>query len=777
VGETSGLPATRVGRFDLAVLLSGLLVMAWSVFEVVRGGMELSHGFLLLGTVPLIMVVAKFPVILEGRGSSSGIEIGFDSSILMFLLSTVDAPEAVLAWSLGILGTQLTSGKRPGAMVFNTGIGMLSGGVAAAVFWTLRGPEPLTPRELAAVALAAAAYFVMDYVVSALSVAIDEGTSVRRSLQQRGALPAIGCFVAFDLLGYLAAVMLDVAPWWLVPLLAVPLGTLLVATRAVTSARENARRLKVLLNAAVRAQSVYEPEQVNQALAEDAAALLRLGDVEVQNLPPREDQIGAQVLRGKDATWVVAPHRDRVRSTAEADKEGLAALAAIASDAFARLQLTDDMVHFARHDPLTDLPNRGILQDRVAHAIQFNRRHHGGLALLLIDLDGFKPVNDRYGHAAGDRVLVHIATTLRASVRASDTVARLGGDEFAVLLEDIDPDETMTLCRRILAGLGQGVQVAERVVPLSASIGVTYADADSTTEALLRQADLAMYEAKARGKNAAVEYDASMGESRLRKLELVERLRKAVAFDELEIFYQPVIDTNSGLITGVEGLARWSLDGELVSPDVFIPLAEEIGLVVSLGERILMQAAADAASLRKVGGPDLKIGVNVSAQQLRDPDFVAVVRRALTVMRGGLILEITEREGIGDDPVIRAAMHQMSTFGVTFAIDDFGVGFSSIGYLQDVPARILKVDRALSRDIDHDERARRLLRSISSMGHDLGMDVVVEGVERESQLDLVRDDVNATFAQGYFMHRPMPLRALLEVMAGNAAPAIATEAS
>jgi EAL domain-containing protein (putative c-di-GMP-specific phosphodiesterase class I) len=201
-----------------------------------------------------------------------------------------------------------------------------------------------------------------------------------------------------------------------------------------------------------------------------------------------------------------------------------------------------------------------------------------------------------------------------------------------------------------------------------------------------------------------------------------------------------------------------------VPPDVFIPLAEEIGLVVALGERILMRAAHDAATLRSLGD-DLSISVNVSAQQLRDPDFVAVARRALSTMGGGLVLEITEREGIGDDPAVRAAMHQMSAFGIRFAIDDFGVGFSSIGYLQDVPAHIIKVDRALSREIDRDERARLLLRSIASMGNDLGMDVVVEGIERETQLALVRDDSHARYAQGFYMHHPLALQDLLAVLA------------
>jgi diguanylate cyclase (GGDEF)-like protein len=445
-------------------------------------------------------------------------------------------------------------------------------------------------------------------------------------------------------------------------------------------------------------------------------------------------------------------------------------MVAVSSDAFARLRLTEDMTHLARHDLLTNLPNRGLLLDRVEHALQMSRRRSTRIALLFVDLDGFKPVNDRFGHAAGDAVLVDVAGRLTACVRQSDTVARLGGDEFALLLEDVHPPEVSSACDRILAALSRGAHVAGHHLALSASVGVAFGDSSETAESMLRNADLAMYEAKARGKNQWVEYERAIGRSRLQRLELVESLRASVAAGDLTLVYQPVVRASTGYITGVEALARWKSNGVDVPPDVFIRVAEETGLVVALGDVVLEQAARDAAVMMQATDGDFNVCVNISAKQLREPDFVAKVEGARARMGGAqLVLEITERDGIGNDPASMTALTTLADRGVPFAIDDFGVGFSSIGYLQDMPVQIIKTDLSFSESIDRDERSCALLCSITMMGQALGLDVVVEGIERASQLDHLRDHVHAPFAQGYLMYRPMPLEQLLGVIAENRA--------
>ncbi len=333
---------------------------------------------------------------------------------------------------------------------------------------------------------------------------------------------------------------------------------------------------------------------------------------------------------------------------------------AVSSDAFARLQLTEDMTHLARHDLLTNLPNRGLLLDRVEHALQLSRRRGTRVALLFVDLDGFKPVNDRFGHAAGDAVLIDFAQRLTSCVRSSDTVARLGGDEFAILLEDVRPVEVDSACERILAALSSGAHVAGHRLALSASVGVAFGEPGDTSESLLRNADLAMYEAKARGKNQYVTYEGSLGKTRLQRLELVESLRASVAAGDL----QP------GLPAGRAGLHRPD-HGRRGARPLEIERRRRTARRLHQGgrgerphraarrRRSWSRAARDAPRLLEAAGDELTIAVNISAKQLREPDFVDQVRDARDRMAGaGLVLEITERDMVGDDAVSIEAMAQ-----------------------------------------------------------------------------------------------------------------------
>lgn len=751
-------------RFDGAVCVVGLALFVVALVAVLQDGLQEAVPSVL--AIPLILIVSRFPLVVDNR--DGGIEVGFDSCVLMFLLCTLHAHDALFVWSLGVMVTQLSTGKLWSSKAFNIGVGIIAGSIAAVVVTFGAGDAAGTPRELAAVMVAAVAYFATDYVMSAVSVSISSGTAVRRHLLQRGTLLAVGCFVPFDTLGYLGVVVHRATPGWMLILLAVPLGTLLVATRGVTRARENARRLTVLFDAAVRAQTLADRQRVLTSLVDDARELLYLRRVAIRPNPPNRGEIGARVQDGTGPSWIVAKALGRARSTIAADEQALRALAAVASDAFARLALTEEMVHVARHDPLTDLPNRGILLDRLTHAQENARRSGTRVTLLFIDLDGFKPVNDRFGHAAGDAVLVELAQRLRACVRESDTVARLGGDEFAVLFEDADALQVVQVWERVLAATQRGVVVAGHLLPLSASAGIAYGGPDDDAEGLLRKADLAMYEAKARGKARVVAYEPAIGLARVERLEMVDDLRRAVRRGEIEIAYQPIVAADSGRIAGAEALARWERDGVAVSPELFIGIAEESGLIVELGESVLAKVAADSAVLRDhVDGPFV-MSVNISARQLREARFVDAVERAVGIMNGAeLVLEITERQGVDLDLVVLGAMEAIAAMGVRFAIDDFGVGFSSISYLQDIPVQIIKADGSLSQSIDTDERAGALLRSIVHMGHSLGLDVIIEGIEREAQMAVLREDGHRLYAQGYLLHRPMPLGALLTTVRGD----------
>ena len=761
-------PAGRL--FPLGVFIVG---MSFTLYSLTTGLAQRQPVHALeLATVPLIVIIARFPMILD-RGDG-GIEVGFDSSILMFLLCTTQHPEqAVVYWSLGVLLTQATTDKPIPFRAFNIGVGIIGGGFSALIVSTVRGNAIGTPRELLAVFLAATVYFFTDFLITGVYIHLLRGEPLRELLFQRNTLIAVGCFVPFDSLGYLGAVIVRAAPPWVLILLAVPLATLLVATRAVVRGSENARRLTVLFDAAVRAQGLSDPAEVVDSITEDARLLLRLPAVEVRDEPPGAHEVGSQLRDGVYDRWIVAAVRHRARSTSAADQRALEALVAVGSDAFARLRLTDDMTHLAHHDLLTDLPNRGLLLDRVKHALQVMRRRGTHIALIFVDLDEFKPVNDRFGHAAGDAVLMDVASRLIECVRSSDTVARLGGDEFAVLLEDVRPDEVQAACQRILTSLSRGVEVAGHKLSLSASLGVAFGEQNETAESMLRNADLAMYEAKSRGKDQFVSYERSIGRSRLQRLELVESLRASVAAGDLTLVYQPVVRAATGAIIGVEALARWRSNGVDIPPDVFIRVAEESGLIIALGDVVMAQAAADTPALVEASGTNLNVAVNISAKQLREPDFVHKVERTAALMEGAnLVLEITERDSIGDDPVSLDAMERLSARGIVFAIDDFGIGFSSIGYLQDTPIKIIKADASFSESIDRDERSCALLCSITMMGQALGLDVVVEGIERASQLDHLRDHVHAPYAQGYLMYRPMPLEDVLTVLRHNRGRAV-----
>ncbi len=761
---TAALDRLRESRswwFDVIIFSAGILTFAVSLAYVQPHDWRYTLSALAL--VPLIVLVARFPMVLDDGGI--GIEVGFDSMILIFLLCTIDAPDALAVWSIGVIITQITTDKRLTSKLFNIGVGILGGFITAGVLHQFRGDELGTPQELVAVALAATCYFAADFVASAVSVAIAADTPVRSQLLQPGTLFAVACFVPFDTLGYLAAIVFRSTPWWMLSLLAVPMVTLLIATRALTRGRENARRLSVLFDAAVRAQTVQGHDELVAALLDDARALVRLSDVPLRAEPPGSGEIGAELRRGREVHWIVAQATDRARSTVTADEQALKALVAVASEGFARLELTAEKVHLARHDPLTDLPNRGILLDRLSQGLALARRRRTRVALVFLDLDGFKPVNDRFGHAVGDAVLIELAQRLKACVRGTDTLARLGGDEFAILVEDAEEAEIQSLCDRLMAAVSAGVTVAGQQVPLGVSVGVAYSREGLNAADLLRRADLAMYEAKARGKGRCVRYEASIGRARLQRLELVEDLRQALLDDEISVVYQPVVAASTGRIIGAEALARWQRDGTPVPPGLFVPVAEETGLIVSLGDRVLDQVVKDAASVREVTEDGFQLAVNVSARQLRDAAFVPGVQRAVASMHGiGLLLEITEREGVNADPVVLDAMRRIVDLGVKLAIDDFGVGFSSLSYLHSLPAQVIKVDASLTRDIDSDDRAAALLRSVTLMVRSLGLDVVVEGIERQSQLDRIGVDEEQILAQGYLLHRPMPLPELLEVL-------------
>ncbi len=756
----------RLSRvFDSTVVVSGAVVGLLSVVVVAVQLRDVTLQAIvepravsvaIILAVPLISVMGYFPMVFRRTGG--GIEIGLDSCVLIFLANVGPPWVALMIWALGTTICQVLTDKRRSTKAFNSGLGVIAGALALFVITLVQDPgHAPTPRDLLATGVGAAVYFLIDFLVSVVSLSLEEGTSIRREIAPTGALTALVAFLAIASLGYLAAVVWQGLPRWTAMLLAVPVLTILVASRAQSRGGEHARRLAVLFDTVVKVQNVMEQQLLLEVLREGASSLLHDQRVTIQATAPRIDEIGV-LVPGDDHKWLVAPALNRARSTAKDDQAGLAALVAVAEDAQARMRLGDAMAHQAWHDPLTGLANRSLFMDRVEHAVDLQRRRGGRLAVLFCDLDGFKRVNDSYGHGAGDELLIEVGRRIKAAVRGADTVARLGGDEFAVLLEEIsEPAEVEQACQRVLTALRSRFHMFGEDVAVTTTVGVALSEPDGSAESLLSQADLAMYHGKSQGKNRYETYRLSFGDERSQRIEFVESLRRAVEAESLEVYYQPVVDLRTQIITGVEALVRWRRNGVLVPPELFIPTAEESGLIVALGDFVLGVVAADAPRLVAAAGRTLSIAVNVSAQQLHVDGFAEQVEAARAVMGDvDLVLEVTERNFVDNEPRTLAAMNTIAASGVRFAIDDFGVGFSSIEYLQRLPVRILKVDKTFLEDIENDAKACTLVRSMVVMGEALSLDVIVEGIERWSQLEHVTSHAGATTGQGFLFGRPMP---------------------
>jgi diguanylate cyclase (GGDEF)-like protein len=422
---------------------------------------------------------------------------------------------------------------------------------------------------------------------------------------------------------------------------------------------------------------------------------------------------------------------------------------------------TREKMFEAHHDPLTGLASRALFLERLEHGLARAARQHNRTAVLFIDLDRFKTVNDSLGHAGGDELLIEVAIRLRSCLRLTDTAARFGGDEFAVALFDLTVDEAARIAHRILTLLQEPFRVLGKEVFVDASIGVSVDTAgDSTGEDLIRAADLAMYQAKRNGKGRCETFVPAMQDQLMRTLDLDADLRRAVERDEFVLYYQPILDLVDGGITAVEALVRWRHpDRGVVAPGQFVPLAEETGLIVPIGAWVLREACrqAGAWNAARPGGPALTVNVNLSARQLQLPDLPAQVARAL---RDGdldpacLVLEITESLLLHDTDAMIARFRQLKQLGVRLALDDFGTGYSALAYLRRFPIDMIKIDKSFVAEMGAGREASTLARAIVQLGRTLGLVIIAEGIETPDQLGQLRD-AGCQLGQGYYFAKPL----------------------
>src|SRR5215207_3129605 len=430
----------------------------------------------------------------------------------------------------------------------------------------------------------------------------------------------------------------------------------------------------------------------------------------------------------------------------------------VGRDITERRALEEQLAYQALHDPLTELPNRVLFTDRLRHALSRAKRRQQAVAIMFMDLDNFKVVNDSLGHQTGDRLLKSVSKRLRNFLRPEDTVARLGGDEFVFLLEDTDADGASRIAERILEELRAPFTLGRRQFFVTASLGITVGGGNKKHAAeLLRDADLAMYRAKHSGKARYAVFEVTMNARALERLE--HGLRRAVERNEFVVHYQPEVSLATGGIVGFEALVRWKHpERGLLSPEQFIPLAEETGLIVPIGEAVLKEACRQAKECHehRLADPPA-VCVNLSARQFREPGLVDTVAHMMDEAKlepRHLYLEITESTAMSDALATAATLEELQDLGVRTIIDDFGTGYSSLSYLERFPVDYVKIHHSFVGGLGKHPRAETLGSAIISLAHALGLKVIAEGVETEEQFNRLRE-LRCDLAQGYYFARPL----------------------
>lgn len=494
-------------------------------------------------------------------------------------------------------------------------------------------------------------------------------------------------------------------------------------------------------------------------------------------------------IRHRDGSWRVVESTASAICGKNAEHEGLVIVNRDITD---RKRAEDLLAHNAFHDALTNLPNRVLFVDRLQRATAVSRRHGDfKFAVLFIDIDGFKIINDSLGHAAGDALLIQIAGRLTACLRRLDvvsrpqaietvesiagdsTLARPGGDEFVVLTEELrDPSDAVRVAERIREKLSLPFEVEGQEIVISASIGIAFSRGAKTEATdVLRDAEIAMYRAKQTGKAHCEIFDDAMHAGARKRLQLENDLRKALELHEFRVFYQPIVSLPTGRIVGFEALSRWQRPQGIVMPGEFIGVADEMGLILSINQQLMFEAFQQLREWQRLFpcDPPLRVNLNISPKQFMQPDLVAQVSQILGqtgVDPGHVNLEITETIAMADAERSTTVLSELKSLGVRLDIDDFGTGYSSLSRLQRFSVDTLKIDRAFVSGMDGDVETQEIVRTIVMLAHNLGMTVVAEGVETQKQLDIL-NHIGCELAQGYFFSKPIDPQAIPQLLVAN----------
>jgi len=685
---------------------------------------------------------------------------GFASYVALDLAQRVRNRDRQVAWSWGV-GGSVALGTGIWAMHF---IGMMAFSLPIALGYT--------------VGLTALSWFAA-VAVSGIALAMASRGSLTPARLAAGALAMGGGICAMHYIGMAA---LDLAP-------GIVWNPWLVAASAAIAAAASAAALLIFFWLRRVADQRGKAYQIAAAVVMGLAiAGMHYTGMSAASFPEGSVCLSAGALAGNSLGVVVIFAAAALltltlfTSTLDSRLRGRSArLAASLQTANSELKAANaELKTLAFRDPLTGLPNRLLFEDRLAHAVARTDRLGAGhrLAVLFIDLDGFKPVNDSLGHTQGDRVLREAANRLRGAARDSDTVARVGGDEFVLAMEQTGGEaDCVALAERICTMLGEPFTVSNRHFSISASVGIVIYPDHGSADKLLAHADAAMYAAKRAGGGTWALFEPHMDGGALEQLNLQNDLRHAVEQGQLLLHYQPKVDAASGELTGVEALLRWQHPQRgMVGPGVFIPIAERFGLIGSLGDWVVEEACRQMGEWAAAGRRQ-RVAINLSVHQLRQDDLAERIEQALRrhgVDPADLLCEITESAAMDDLRNSRKAFDGLLRIGVFLSIDDFGTGHSSLSYLRRLPARQLKIDRSFVNDLESSADARAIVHAVLGLAHALGLRVVAEGVETSGQRDILVS-LGCDELQGYFFARPMPAAALAGWAAARSAQRVGNE--
>ena len=506
------------------------------------------------------------------------------------------------------------------------------------------------------------------------------------------------------------------------------------------------------------------PDELSEEAAERVREVLGVERVEVLAGPREiaawgalehaESKISTPIHTGDRVHGALVAATSREHAFSEEEGSFLQAVANVLAIAFSRLHLEEQMRHQALHDSLTGLANRTLCRDRIEQALAKSEREGNAAAVLYVDVDNFKRVNDLFGHAAGDELLVALARRMTGAVRPADTVARIGGDEFVVVCESVDERTALALGWRVAAAVQEPIVAAGVEHALAVSIGIALGTRLTDPDVLIGHADAAAYRAKDRGSGHVELFDEGLRRRAAERIQTESDLEGALERRELELVFQPIVALADGAVVAHEALLRWQRVGPAIGPADFIPVAEESGLIIPIGSWVLEHACREGA--KRVGAGDGWISVNLSARQIAQPDLLGVVAGALRaggLKPSSLSLELTETVLLGVTPSIVMNLQRLHELGVRLVLDDFGTGYSSFQHLKDFPIDTLKIDRSFVANLGRSEQDAAIVASVVSMASALGLSVVAEGVENETQAQLLRE-LGCPYAQGFHFGPP-----------------------